>query len=96
MGRLLLFQPGIDEMQQATQGLNQTFFSASGCAMVLAGIFGMVGAVRIYYNWQMGRERITGEVLVLFGDFYGFSRRISRRAFRPVKPTLFYISCTIA
>jgi len=63
---LLLFQPGIDEMQQATQGLNQTFFSASGCAMVLAGIFGIVGAVRIYYNWQMGRERITVEVAAWF------------------------------
>jgi len=34
--------------------------------MVLAGIFGIVGAVRIYYNWQMGRERITVEVAAWF------------------------------
>ncbi|MBS1527590.1 MAG: DUF4134 family protein [Bacteroidetes bacterium] len=66
MALYLLFQPGIDEMQQAQQSLDQTFFSASGCAMVLAGILGIIGALRIYHNWQMGRERITFEVAAWF------------------------------
>jgi hypothetical protein len=63
---ILLQQPGIDEMQQAQQSLNQSFFSAMDCALVLAGIFGIIGALRIYHNWQMGRERITFEVAAWF------------------------------
>ena len=59
-------QPGLDEMQQAQQSLTASFFSALDCSMVLAGIFGIFGAVRIYHNWQMGRPRITEEVAAWF------------------------------
>jgi hypothetical protein len=59
-------QPGIDEMQQAQQSLDQSFFSATDCALVLAGLFGIIGALRIYHNWQMGRERITVDVAAWF------------------------------
>jgi Domain of unknown function (DUF4134) len=59
-------QPGIDEMQQAQQSLRSSFFSALDCSLVLAGIFGILGAVRIYHNWQMGRPRITEEVAAWF------------------------------
>ena len=47
---VLAFQPGIDEMQQARQSLGNNFFSAMDCALVLAGIFGIVGALRIYHK----------------------------------------------
>lgn len=57
-----LAQPGIAEMNQATGSLRQSFFSARNASLVLAGIFGITGAVKIYYNWQMGKERITPEV----------------------------------
>jgi hypothetical protein len=59
-------QPGLDEMQQARQDLDQSFFSAVDCSLVLAGIFGICGAVRIYHNWQLGKERITIEVAAWF------------------------------
>jgi hypothetical protein len=59
-------QPGIDEMQQARQQLASSFFSAMDCAMVLAGIFGIVGAMRIYHNWQMGHPRIDEAVMAWF------------------------------
>lgn len=55
-------QPGIAEMNQATGNLRQSFFSARDASLVLAGIFGITGAVKIYYNWQMGKDRITPEV----------------------------------
>lgn len=55
-------QPGIDEMQQAQQQLTSSFLSALDCSLVLAGIFGIVGAVRIYHNWQMGHPRIDQAV----------------------------------
>lgn len=59
----VLAQPGIAEMNQATGNLRQSFFSARDASLVLAGIFGITGAGKIYYNWQMGKDRhITPEV----------------------------------
>jgi len=62
----LLFQPGIDEMHQAQQSLTSSFFSATDLALVIAGIFAIFGALRIYYNLQMGQERFTSEVSAWF------------------------------
>lgn len=59
-------QPGIAEMQQATGQLRGNFFSARDAALVLAGLFGIAGATRIYHNWQMGKERITTDVAAWF------------------------------
>jgi hypothetical protein len=55
-------QPGIDEMRQAQQQLSSSFFSAMDCAMAVAGLFGILGALRIYHNWQMGHPRIDQAV----------------------------------
>jgi hypothetical protein len=59
---LAVAQPGISEMQQAQQDLSASFFSAFDCALVIATILGTIGAVRIYHNWQTGRERIDAQV----------------------------------
>lgn len=59
-------QPGISEMQQAQQNLRSTFFSAMDFSLVLAGILGIIGAVRIYQNWQMGQPRIDQQVAAWF------------------------------
>ena len=59
-------QPGLDEMQQAQQSLQQSFFSALDCSLVIAAIFGILGAVRIYHNWQMGHPRIDQAVAAWF------------------------------
>jgi len=59
-------QPGLDEMQQAQQSLQASFFSALDCSLVIAAIFGIIGAVRIYHNWQMGHPRIDQEVAAWF------------------------------
>ena len=59
-------QPGIDEMQQAQQQLASSFFSALDFALVIAAILGIIGAVRIYHNWQMGHPRIDEAVLAWF------------------------------
>jgi hypothetical protein len=59
-------QPGISEMQDARQDLTATFFSAFDFSLVIAAIFGIFGALRIYHNAQMGRERITAEVAAWF------------------------------
>ena len=59
-------QPGLDEMQQAQQSLQQSFFSALDCSLVVAAIFGILGAVRVYHNWQMGHPRIDQAVAAWF------------------------------
>ena len=55
-------QPGLNEMQQAQSDLSSSFFSALDCSLVVAAIFGILGAVRIYHNWQMGHPRIDQAV----------------------------------
>ena len=59
-------QPGISEMQQAQSDLSSTFFSAFSCSLVIAGLLGLNGAVKIYHNWQMGKERIDSDVAAWF------------------------------
>ncbi|WDF55878.1 DUF4134 domain-containing protein [Mucilaginibacter sp. KACC 22063] len=59
-------QPGITEMQEARSDLTQSFFSARDLSLVVAAILGIIGAVRIYHNLQMGRERFTAEVTAWF------------------------------
>ena len=66
LGFSVFAQPGIAEMQQATGQLRGSFFSARDATLVLAGLLGIAGAVKIYHNWQMGKERITAEVAAWF------------------------------
>lgn len=63
---ILLQAPGLDEFQQAQDQLHSSFFSALDFALVIAAIFGIIGGVRIYYNWQMGEKEITYEVSAWF------------------------------
>jgi hypothetical protein len=65
--RLAAFsQPGISEMQEAQRDLSGAFFSAFDLSLILAAIFGTLGALRIYHNAQMGKERISAEVAAWF------------------------------
>jgi len=59
-------QPGISELQQAQQDLSSDFLSAFDFSLVIAALLGISGAVRIYYNWQMGKERIDADVAAWF------------------------------
>jgi hypothetical protein len=67
LGPFLCFgQPGISEMNAAKNELTHSFFGAVDASLVLSAIFGLLGAVRIYHNWQMGKERITSDVAAWF------------------------------
>lgn len=61
-----LAQPGITEMQQARQDLSSTFFSAFDCSLIIATLFGITGAVKIYHDWQMGKKEITADIAAWF------------------------------
>jgi len=60
-------QPGIAEMQQARHDLISTYFSAFDCALVLATLLGLCGAVSVYKNWQDGKHHID---VAVSGWFY--------------------------
>jgi hypothetical protein len=55
-------QPGLAELRQARQELASTYFSAFDCALVIATLLGLCGAVSIYQHWQEGRHHIHAEV----------------------------------
>jgi hypothetical protein len=59
-------QPGISEMQQAQSDLSATFFSAFNCSLVIAGLLGFGGAVKIHHNLQMGKGRFDADVAAWF------------------------------
>ena len=59
-------QPGISEMQQAQQNLTSDFFSAFDLSLVTAAVLGICGALRIYHNWQLGREQMDTAVATWF------------------------------
>ena len=59
-------QPGIAEMQQAKQELTRNFFSAFDLSLVLATLLGLNGAVKIYHNIQMGKERMDADIAAWF------------------------------
>ena len=61
-----LAQPGIAEMQQAKEQLASDFFSTFDCSLVLATLLGLNGAIKIYHNWQMGKDRIDSDVAAWF------------------------------
>ncbi len=65
-GFAALAQPGIAEMQQARSDLSSTFFSAFSFSLVVSGLLGINGAVKIYHNWQMGKPRIDADVAAWF------------------------------
>ena len=59
-------QPGIAEMESARQDLTRSFFSSVDLSLVLAALFGIIGAIKIYHNWQMGKHHITEDVAAWF------------------------------
>lgn len=59
-------QPGIAEMRKVRDDISRSFFSALDACLVLAAVLALVGALRIYHNLQMGRERFTAEVTAWF------------------------------
>jgi hypothetical protein len=81
-------QPGLNEMQQAQSDLSSSFFSALDCSLVLAAIFGILGAVRIYHNWQMGHpaDRPGSGRMVLRRFIYGAGRCIPAGPFSASDP----------
>ncbi len=59
--------PGIQEINEGKNIMAQNFKALSRAVLVLGAIFGLLGGLRIYNNWQMGRRNIDMEVAGWFG-----------------------------
>jgi len=62
----LTAQPGISEFYSASSEVRAWYYSLSDFTMVLGAITGILGGLRVYANWQMGKHHIDAEVMGWF------------------------------
>jgi hypothetical protein len=59
--------PGLTEIQQGRSMMAQNFRALSSAIFALGAIFGILGGLRIFNNWQLGRRNIDQDVAGWFG-----------------------------
>nr|WP_181718659.1 DUF4134 domain-containing protein [Pedobacter sp.]QJS06238.1 plasmid transfer protein, TraE family [Pedobacter sp.] len=61
--------PGIQEFGDATRMVKGQYTAMTYVVSTLGAIFGLVGGIRIYNNWQSGKHNIDAQVMGWFGAF---------------------------
>lgn len=59
--------PGITELHDAREQVYQDVLYLEDTAILLGSIFGLVGGVRVYTNWQLGKQQIDAQIIGWFG-----------------------------
>jgi len=59
-------QPGISEFYSASAEVKDWYFSLSDLVLVIGAITGILGGLRVYANWQMGKHHIDAQVMGWF------------------------------
>jgi hypothetical protein len=59
-------QPGINEFYAASGEVHRWYFSLSDLSLVIGAITGILGGLRVYANWQMGKHHIDAQVMGWF------------------------------
>ena len=59
--------PGLSEINEGKNLMAQNFRALSRAVLILGALFGLLGGLRIYNNWQMGKRNIDIEVAGWFG-----------------------------
>lgn len=59
-------QPGIPEFYQASSEVNRWYYHLGDLVLVIGAITGMLGGLKIYSNWQSGRDHIDAQVMGWF------------------------------
>lgn len=60
-------QPGINDFYNASREMHRWYFSLSDLVLVLGAVAGILGGLRIYSNWQTGRQHhIDAQVMGWF------------------------------
>nr|WP_316738457.1 DUF4134 family protein [Pedobacter aquatilis] len=59
-------QPGIAEFYAAGAQVKGWYYSLSDLILVIGAIAGIIGGLRVYSNWQMGKSHIDAQVMAWF------------------------------
>ncbi|WP_316762023.1 DUF4134 family protein [Pedobacter aquatilis] len=59
-------QPGISEFYSASAEVHRWYFSLSDLVLAIGAIAGILGGLRVYANWQMGKHHIDAQVMGWF------------------------------
>lgn len=59
--------PGIPEINEGKDHMAQNFRALSNAILVLGSLFGLLGGLRVYQNWQMGKRNTEMEIAGWFG-----------------------------
>jgi hypothetical protein len=59
--------PGVKEFQEVELDMESFYVALSKLSLVTGAISGLLGGLRVYNNWQMGRHHIDVEVISWFG-----------------------------
>jgi len=58
--------PGIAEINASKAQMTSNFIALSKLVFVLGALAGLLGGLRVFNNWQMGRNHIDNEVISWF------------------------------
>ncbi|WP_026956645.1 DUF4134 family protein [Algoriphagus vanfongensis] len=59
--------PGVSEFNRVGDDMEKFYVALSRLAFVVGAVSGLLGGLRVYNNWQMGRHHIDVQVISWFG-----------------------------
>lgn len=66
--KLIFAQPGINDFYGASNQIDRYYSSLSDLALAIGAICGILGGLRIYNNWQLGRDHIDAQIIGWFSS----------------------------
>lgn len=58
--------PGVSEFQEAESDMRKIYVALSRLSFAVGAVSGLLGGLRVYNNWQMGRHHIDVQVIGWF------------------------------
>lgn len=58
--------PGVSEFQEAESDMRKIYVALSRLSFAVGAVSGLLGGLRVYNNWQMGRHHIDVQVISWF------------------------------
>lgn len=65
--------PGVAEFNDVKTDMERFYVALSRLAFVVGAVTGLLGGLRVYNNWQMGRHHIDVQVISWFGACFFLS-----------------------
>jgi hypothetical protein len=59
--------PGIAKFQEVETDMKGFYVALSRLSFVVGAVSGLLGGLRVYANWQMGRHQVDVQVISWFG-----------------------------